>query len=170
MRPLRALVPIAALLAAPGCEGGPTAPRNVDPGSATIAVTGAESREFAATAQFWLQYLSPDEERDFTIALHNDELRTTLFLRGFVPGRPGPGTYGVGAGGGAGYSARLETRAGGTVHRIEAEEGSLTITASAAQRMEGRLTFRSGSGPQRVNVSAVFHALCTTADRDTRCD
>jgi hypothetical protein len=170
MRPLRALVPIAALLVAPSCEGGPTAPRNVDPGSAMISVTGAESHELAATAQFWLHYLNPDEDRDFTIGLHNDELHTTLFLRAFVPGRPGPGTYGVGTGAGAEYSARLEIRTGGTVRRIEAEEGSLTITASSAQRLAGRLTFRSGSGPQRVNVSAVFHALCTTADRDTRCE
>ena len=142
-----------ALLAA--CGDGPTPPRpEPSAGSFTATVSGAASKSLSGQAGFVVT------TNFFSIALSNSSGNGSIqFSR--LAGVPATGTYQLDASAAQNSGAFAAIYSGGAQENYVSTGGSLTITASSADRVKGSFNFTGTggtSGTATVTITGSFDA------------
>jgi hypothetical protein len=155
---------VAGVLAACGDSGTGPGDGPLTLGSGSAQVNGAVSRNFSGIALFATDVLiEVTGERNFGLAIE-DLAGTSEVTVGFTgEGRPPAGTYPLAGPETSRFAEARFTNSSGQDEYFASLSGTLTITASTAQSLQGTVSFqarREFGGQGEISVTASFNATC----------
>ena len=160
----RAMVLVATLgFLAVGCGDDATGPGSLLLGSFSAQVSGAVDASFSGMAIFGSadDFLGTGEEV-FVLVLEDDTGLREIDLLKTTAGRPGPGTFTIGEYLASPLQGEFIEDGPSETRFFHTGTGTLTITSSSTQSLEGTLSFTANEefGSGVVQVQATFNAMC----------
>jgi hypothetical protein len=144
-----------------GCGDNATGPGSTAPGTFSAQVSGAVTGSFSGIAAFG-SMTDFQGGSVFVLVLEDQAGTRELGLIKEIPGRPGTGSFPIGEYLGSPLYGEFIADGPSGSRFFLTGSGTLTITASSAQSLQGSVTLnaREQVGSATVQVTATFNAMC----------